>query len=558
MNFQTMETRSKFGKQARESLMQGIDEMANAVVSTLGPAGRNTVIFRGVGEAPLSTKDGVTVARSFLSSQSDKQLGQLLLKQAANKTAVKAGDGTTTSTLLAREIIKEGLSALNNGENASKIKRDIDKATKTIVSKLKEISEDISGENQLEQIATISSNNDTETGKLISTAIEKVGLEGVVHIEESKTGETYLETVEGLQFDRGYKSPYFVTNNNTMTSVLDNPLILIADQKITQVKELLPILESVSSQARSLLIIAEDIDNEALATLIVNKMRGTMKVCAVKAPEFGDRRKLVLEDIAITTGGTVFDKQKGMKLDKFSWDWFGEARKVTTEKETTTIVDGKGSTEAIEARIEELQQQIDKATTPFEIEKLQERLAKFVGGVAIIHVGGNTETEMLEKKDRVDDALHATKAALNEGILPGGGVALLYASGELDRSTTGSRIVKNAIRKPFSQILVNAGYDEVDTKILADKLINSGNDLWAGIDIDSGEVVDFKKNGVIDPTKVTRLALENATSIAGTVLLTECTVTQDKESIEERLRQMKDANTQGFGLIDQHQPPSFM
>ena len=331
-------------------------------------------------------------------------------------------------------------------------------------------------------------------------------------------------------------------------------LILIADQKITQVKELLPILENVSSQARSLLIIAEDIDNEALATLIVNKMRGTMKVCAVKAPDFGDRRKLVLEDIAITTGGTVFDKQKGMKLDKFSWEWFGEARTVTVEKEQTTIVDGKGGAESIEARIEELQQQIDKAATPFETEKLQERLAKFVGGVAIIHVGGNTETEMLEKKDRVDDALHATKAALNEGILPGGGIALLYASNGIKADTTGAQIVKSACAKPFSQILVNAGYDIVDTKILADKLCNSGNDVWAGIDVDSGETVDFKEKGVIDPMKVTRLALENAASIAGTVLLTECTLTQDKESIEEKLRVSKDANTYGFGLLDQHQP----
>jgi chaperonin GroEL len=401
-----METEIKYGKQARESMMEGINKLADAVVSTLGPAGRNVVIYRGLGEAPVSTKDGVTVAKSFVQDNPSEQLGQLLVRQAAMKTADKAGDGTTTSTLLAREMIKSGLSALDNGQNAVQIKRQIDSATKEVVENLQKISEDISGEEQLEQIATISSNNDKETGKLISTAIDKVGLEGVVHIEESKTGETYLETVEGLQFDRGYKSPYFVTNNNTMTATLENPLILIADHKLTQVKELLPILESVSTQARSLLIIAEDIDNEALATLIVNKMRGTVNVCAVKAPEFGDRRKLVLEDIAITTGGVVFDKQKGMKLDKFSWDWFGEARTVTVEKESTTIVDGKGDTEKIEARINELQDQVDKSTTPFETEKLQERLAKFVGGVAIIHVGGNTETEMLEKKDRVDDALH--------------------------------------------------------------------------------------------------------------------------------------------------------
>ena len=546
-----MENQINFGKDARNSLMRGIDKLADAVSSTLGPAGRNVVIYQGVATSPLSTKDGVTVAKSFVQSDPEEQLGQLLVKQAAMKTADKAGDGTTTSTVLAREMIKSGLSALDNGENAVKIKRDIDATVKQVVENLKnKISEDISGEEQLEQIATISSNNDIETGKLISTAVGKVGIEGVVHIEESKTGETYLETVEGLQFDRGYKSPYFVTNNNNMTSVLDNPLILIADQKLTKVKELLPILENVSTQARSLLIIAEDIDNEALATLIVNKMRGTVNVCAVKAPEFGDRRKLVLQDIAITTGGTVFDPQKGMKLDKFSWDWFGEARTVTVEKEKTTIVDGKGGADEIEARIEELQQQIDKATTPFEIEKLQERLAKFVGGVAIIHVGGNTEIEMKEKKDRVDDALHATKAAIEEGILPGGGLALLYASNGIKPDTIGAQIVLKACKKPFSQILINAGYDDVKTQILADQLCNSGNDVWAGIDVDNGEVINLKEKGVIDPTKVSRLALENAASVAGTVLLTECTLTQDKKSIEEKLRILQDTNTNAAGLMD--------
>tara|TARA_Y100000361_G_scaffold1313_1_gene1088 strand:- start:554 stop:1882 length:1329 start_codon:yes stop_codon:yes gene_type:complete len=427
-------------------------------------------------------------------------------------------------------MIKAGLSALNNNENAVQIKRDIDATVNKVVDNLRNnISEEITGEEQLEQIATISANNDKEVGKLIATAIDKVGMEGVVHIEESRTGETYLETVEGLQFGRGYKSPYFVTDNNTMTATLENPLILLADQKITQVKELLPILEAVSAQAKSLVIVAEDIDNEALATLIVNKMRGTMKVVAVKAPDFGDRRKLALEDIAITTGGVVFDKQKGMKLDKFSWEWFGEARTVTVEKEQTTIVDGKGDIDRIEARIEELQKQIDKATTPFEIEKLQERLAKFVGGVAIIHVGGNTETEMKEKKDRVDDALHATKAAIEEGIIPGGGTALLYASSGLETKTTGAQIVKRACAKPFNQILVNAGYDAVQGQIIADGMINSGNDGWLGFDIKTDNTVDMKEAGIIDPTKVARLALENAASVAGTVLLTECTVVNELE-----------------------------
>ena len=447
----------------------------------------------------------------------------------------QVGDGTTTSTLLASNMIKAGLNALNNNENAVQIKRDIDATVSEVVKNLKkQISEDISGEKQLEQIATISSNNDKEVGKLIATAIDKVGMEGVVHIEESRTGETYLETVEGLQFERGYKSPYFVTNNSNMTSTLENPHILIADQKITQVKELLPILEAVSAQAKSLLIIAEDIDNEALATLIVNKMRGTMNVCAVKAPDFGDRRKLVLEDIAITTGAKVFDKQKGMKLDKFSWDWFGEARTVTVEKEKTTIVDGKGKVEDIERRIEELQKQIDKAETPFEIEKLQERLAKFVGGVAIIHVGGNTETEMKEKKDRVDDALHATKAAIEEGIVPGGGCALLYASSGLEGKTTGAKIVIQACAKPFNQILVNAGHEEVSGKIIADGMINSGNDGWLGYDIKNNKLVDLKEAGIIDPTKVARTALQNAASVAGTVLLTECSVVNEPEEKENK------------------------
>ena len=544
-----MEMQINYGKEARQKLLNGIDKLADAVVSTLGPNGRNVVIYKGHLEAPQSTKDGVTVAKSFLDTDPSAHLGQLLIRQAAMKTADKAGDGTTTSTLLAREIIRDGLAALDNGANAVQIKRDIESTVKQIVKNLtKEISEDISAEGQLEQIATISSNNDTETGKLIAQAIEKVGLEGVVHVEESKTGDTYLETVEGLQFDRGFKSPYFVTDNSTMQSVLEDPAILIMDHRLNTVKELLPILEAVSNQGKSLLIIAEDIDNEALATLIVNKMRGTINVCAVKAPDFGDRRKLVLEDIAITTGGKVFDKQKGMKLDKFSWDWFGSARKVTVNKEQTTIVDGKGEVEAIEARVEELQSQIEKAQTPYEIEQLQNRLAKFVGGVAIIHVGGNTETEMLEKKDRVDDALHATKAALDQGVVPGGGVALLYASSGIKPDSIGSEIVIKACSRPFSQILMNAGYSDVKTQILADQLVNSGNDVWAGIDVNDGEVVNFKEKGVIDPTKVTKLALENAASIAGTVLLTECTLTQDKQSIEEKLRILQDSATNAAGL----------
>ena len=533
-----METKIHYGKDARTKLQTGIDKLADAVVATLGPNGRNVVIFRGAQEAPQSTKDGVTVAKSFLLDDPSEELGVLLIKQAAVKTAEKAGDGTTTSTLLAREMIKKGLSHLDNGENAVEIKRQIESAIKEVTSELRSsVSEDISSEDQLEQIATISANNDPETGKLIAQSIDKVGLEGVVHIEESKTGDTYLETVEGMQFDRGYKSPYFVTDNNTMSCTLDNPAILILDQRLNTVKELLPILQAVSAQGKSLLVIAEDIDNEALATLIVNKMRGTVNVCAVKAPDFGDRRSLILEDIAITTGGVVFDKKKGMKLDKFSWEWFGEARTATIGKEQTTIVDGKGGIEQIEARIEELQQQINKAATPFEIEKLQERLAKFTGGVAIIHVGGNTETEMKEKKDRVDDALHATKAAIEEGIIPGGGTALLYASSGLEAKTTGAQIVIEACTKPFNQILVNAGHDSVKAQIIADGLVNSGNDCWTGYDIKTEQTVNMKEAGIIDPTKVARTALQNAASVAGTVLLTECTVV-DEPSDDKSTPQM--------------------
>ena len=523
-----VENKIHFGKEARTKLKVGIDKLADAVVSTLGPNGRNVVIFRGVMEPPQSTKDGVTVAQAFQLEDPSEELGVLLIKQAAVQTANKAGDGTTTSTLLAREMINLGLSSLDNGDNAVQIKRDIDNAVKFVVKNLKgPVSEDISGDEQLEQVASISSNNDVEVGKLIAQAIDKVGLEGVVHIEESKTGETFLETVEGMQFDRGYKSPYFVTDNNTMSSTLDNPAILILDQRLNTVKELLPILEAVSAQGKSLLIIAEDIDNEALATLIVNKMRGTVNVCAVKSPDFGERRKLVLEDIAVTTGGVVFSKDKGMKLDKFSWDWFGEARKATITKDQTTIVDGKGEIEAIEKRIEELTTQIDKSTTPFEKEQLQNRLAKFVGGVAIVHVGGQTETEMLEKKDRVDDALHATKAAIEEGIVPGGGKALLVAREGIDLSTKGGRIVYEACGAPFEQILKNAGIETIDSQILARDIVKN-NDIWESFNLKTGGIENFKDAGIIDPTKVTRLALENAASVAGTVLLTECTLTQDK------------------------------
>lgn len=537
----------EFGPEARNHLVNGIDKLADAVVSTLGPNGRNVVISNEYGY-PQSTKDGVTVAKSISLTDSVEEVGSSMVKQAAIKTADVAGDGTTTSTLLAREMVKAGLQHLNNGANAVEIKRGIDNAVKQVVKSLRtNLSEEISSEEQLKQIATISANNDFETGKLIATAMEKVGRDGIVTIEESKSGETYLETVEGMQFDRGYKSHYFVTDNNTMSCGLDNPYILIADERFTQVKELLPILEAVSTTNRSLLIIAEDIDNEALATLIVNKARGTLKVAAVKAPDFGDRRKLILEDIATMTGGQVYSKQKAMKLDKFSWEWFGEARTVNITKDQTTIVDGKGTVESIQTRIEELQQQIEQATTPFEIEKLQERLAKFVGGVAIIHVGGNTETEMKEKKDRVDDALHATKAAIEEGIVPGGGAALLYAREKIDMNCdlcspsfkVGKEIVYQACGKPFSQILTNAGYEQVKAEMLAIKVINeTTSDTWTGYNLKEESMVNMKEAGIIDPSKVTRTALESAASVAGTILLTECVVVDDPENKTEEANPM--------------------
>jgi chaperonin GroEL len=518
----------EFGPEARRKLVSGIDKLANAVTSTLGPNGRNVVISNAQGHLQ-STKDGVTVAKNISLEDPIEELGVQLVKQAAIKTAEGAGDGTTTSTLLAQEMVKSGLTHLNNGANAVTIKRDIDKAVKEVVSELrKNISEDISSEDQLKQIATISANNDSEIGELIATAMDKVGREGVVYIEESKFGDTYLETVEGMQFDRGYKSHFFVTDNNTMTCTLENPFVLIADKKFQSIKELLPILEGIGAQNRPLFIIAEDIEGEALATLIVNKMRGSIKVCAVKAPDFGERRKLVLDDIAILTGGQVFSTDKGMKLDKFSWDWFGEARVITINKDQTTIIDGRGQSEAIQTRIEELQQQIEKAKTPFEQEKLQERLAKFVGGVAIIHVGGNTETEIKEKKDRVDDALQATKAALEEGIVPGGGAALIYARESItNRDSIGGGIVYKACTSPFMKILTNAGYDQQEVYYLINQF--DPTDQWKGYNLDTEAFVNMKEAGIIDPSKVTRCALENAASVAGTILLTECTVVDKPE-----------------------------
>jgi chaperonin GroEL len=537
-----MSKKIEFGAEARKKLVKGIDTLADAVVATLGPNGRNVVYIEN--GMVVSTKDGVSVAKQIGSLEDPiENLGAQMVKQAAVKTSDHAGDGTTTSTLLARELVKGGLTKLNEGANAVEIKRGIDAGVKEVLTVLKENSEKISSEEQLQQIATISANNDVEVGKLIARAMEKVGREGVVYIEESKTDETYLEVVEGMQFDRGYKSPYFVTNNNNMSALLQDAYVLIADHRFTQVKELLPILEGVSQKGKSLLIIAEDVDGEALATLIVNKMRGTLQVVAVKAPDFGERRKLILEDIAVLTGGTVFDKEKGMKLDKFNWEWFGEAKTVTVSKEKTTIIDGQGTAEAISERVESLTAQLEKAATPFEMEKLQERLSKFVGGVALVHVGGSTETEMKEKKDRVDDALHATQCALEDGIVPGGGAALLHAREGItfaiensDDFNYGKKLVHSACGKPFEVILKNAGYDDQSIYHFKYKVGDFGDkerEIWYGLDVKTETVIDMKEAGIIDPHKVTKNALMNAASIAGTILLTECTIVDTPEDKKE-------------------------
>ena len=536
-----MSKKITFSKDARTKLASGVDKLANAVTSTLGPSGRNVILEQDMG-MPTSTKDGVTVAKSIELKDKVENLGAQIVKQASIKTAEQAGDGTTTSTLLAQSILTEGLERMDAGSNAVEIKRGINDAVQDITGYLESVvSREITDEEQLKQIATISANNDTEVGELISSAMDNVGQDGVVTIEESKTGETYLETVEGMQFNRGYKSPYFVTDNSSMQAVLQNPLILITDKGLTNVKELLPILEGVSNQNKPLLIIAENIGGEALSTLVVNKMRGILNCVAVQAPDFGDRRKATLEDIAVLTGGKVVSADKGMRLDKFDSSWLGSANKVTVGKDTTTIIDAKGSEEDINTRVDEIKNQIEQANSPFEKETLQDRLAKFLGGVAIVHVGGHTEVEMKEKKDRVDDALHATKAALEEGVLPGGGIALLNGALWLadtltnpeEEEITGDKaigydIIINACERPFYKILENAGYD--DNRIgEIEEYIKGNGEEWFGYNPREEDYFDMYKEGIIDPTKVTRLALENAASVAGTLLITEAVVSKGKE-----------------------------
>lgn len=533
-----------FDREAKQKLQAGIDKVNKAVSVTMGPFGRNVLIEKEHGQV-ASTKDGVTVAKTVVLEDPIENMAATVIKQAAEKTVNAAGDGTTTSTVLAHSIASQALDATAYAStNATQVKRGIESAVKIVVDELKKISVDITDEKQIKQIAVLSANGDEEIGELVATAIDKVGRDGVVTVEESRTGETSLEVVEGMQFDRGYKSPYMVTDNNTMTAVLDKPLLLIVDGKITAVKDLLPILESVSTQNKSLFIVAEDIDGEALATLIVNKMRGILKVAAVKAPDFGERRTLILEDIATLTGGTVVSQQKGMRLDKFNKDWFGEARTITVGKDTTTIVDGKGDVDKIEERILELKSQIDKSNSPYEVEKLQERLSKLIGGVAIINVGGGTEIEMKEKKDRLDDALQATKAALEEGILPGAGVALLHARKVLnidgkDDVTKGIEIIFQACAKPFKQILENAGEDASEWWM---KLYNQESSIVP--DLANDTTVDAYDSGIIDPTKVVRSALENAAAAAVTLLMTEAVIYEKPEKDRKQ-----DNPLEGIGMM---------
>ena len=521
----------KFDIEARDNLKKGVDQLANAVKVTLGPKGRNVVIEKKFG-SPQITKDGVTVAKEIDLSDPMENIGAQMVKEVASKTGDDAGDGTTTATVLAQSIVGVGLKNVTAGANPMDLKRGIDKAVAKVVEQLKSQSIEIGDDyTKIEQVASISANNDHEIGKLIAEAMKKVKKEGVITVEEAKGIETTVEVVEGMQFDRGYISPYFITNPDKMETVLENPRVLITDKKISTMKDLLPVLEPVAQTGQSLLIIAEDVDGEALATLVVNKLRGSLKIAAVKAPGFGDRRKEMLEDIAILTGGVVISEEKGLRLDAAKVEMLGSAEKITLDKENTTIVNGAGQKEAIEKRVAQIKLQIENTTSDYDREKLQERLAKLAGGVAVLYVGASTETEMKEKKDRVDDALSATRAAVEEGIVPGGGVAYIRSissleglSGANDDETTGIHIIKRAIEEPLRQIVSNAG---MDGSVVVQKVKEGKDDF--GYNAYSDKYENLFNSGVIDPTKVTRVALENAASIAGMLLTTECVMADEKE-----------------------------
>jgi chaperonin GroEL len=520
-----------FDTAAREKLKAGVDALANAVKVTLGPKGRNVVIDKKFG-APHITKDGVTVAKEIELKDAIENMGAQMLKEVASKTADLAGDGTTTATVLAQAIVTSGLKNVASGANPMDLKRGIDKAVHAVVAELAKLSKAVGNDNdKIKQVATISANNDEAIGILIANAMATVGIEGVITVEEAKGTETEVKTVEGMQFDRGYLSPYFMTNAENQEAELENAYILIYDKKISTMKELLPVLEKTAQTGRPLLIIAEDVDSEALATLVVNKIRGALKVAAVKAPGFGDRRKAMLQDIAILTGGVVISEETGTKLEKAELTDLGRAEKITIDKDNTTVVNGAGSKEGIQGRISEIKSQIDKTTSDYDREKLQERLAKLAGGVAVLYIGAPTEVEMKEKKDRVDDALHATRAAVEEGIVPGGGVAYIRAASALDvlvglneDENTGIQIVRRAIEEPLRQIVANAGGEGA---VIVQKVREGKDDF--GYNARTEVFENMYAAGVIDPTKVTRVALENAASIAGMLLTTECVISDIKE-----------------------------
>ncbi len=512
--------------EARTALKAGVDKLANAVKVTLGPKGRNVVLEKKFG-APTITKDGVTVAKEIELEDKLEDVGAQMVKEVASKTSDDAGDGTTTATVLAQALITEGLKNVTAGANPMSIKRGIDAAAVSVIASLQSQSKDLPDAEQIANVGSISANNDREIGEKIAEAMDKVGKDGVITVEESKTAETFLETVEGMQFDRGYLSPYFVTNSDNMEAELEDPYILIYDKKISNMKDLLSLLEKVVQTGKPVMIIAEDIEGEALATLVVNKLRGTFKVLAVKAPGFGDRRKAMLEDIAVLTGATVISEDAGYKLENATLEYLGTSKRVVSDKDNTTIVGGSGASDAIKGRINEIKVQIDKTSSDYDREKLQERLAKLAGGVAVINVGAATEVEMKEKKARVEDALHATRAAVEEGIIPGGGVALLRAIPSLDKikvddeEAVGVEIMRRALESPLRQICENAG---VESSIIA-QAIREGKDDY-GYDARTGEYVNMFKAGIIDPTKVARVAVENACSIAGMILTTEAAVTE--------------------------------
>ncbi|AFN75923.1 Chaperonin GroEL [Melioribacter roseus P3M-2] len=520
----------EFSTDARSALKMGVDKLANAVKVTLGPKGRNVVIDKKFG-APTVTKDGVTVAKEIELEDPIENMGAQMVREVASKTSDVAGDGTTTATVLAQAIFREGLKNVTAGANPMDLKRGIDLAVTKVIDYLKSISKEVGGRDEIAQVGAISANNDKAIGDLIADAMEKVGKDGVITVEESKSAETTLEVVEGMQFDRGYISPYFVTNSETMEAVLEDAYILIHDKKISSMKDLLPILEKIAQSGKNLLIIAEDLEGEALATLVVNKLRGTLKVCAVKAPGFGDRRKAMLEDIAILTNGTVISEERGFKLENATIEYLGRAKRITVDKDNTTIVEGAGKPEEIKKRINEIKAQIEKTTSDYDREKLQERLAKLSGGVAVLKIGAATEVEMKEKKARVEDALHATRAAVEEGIIPGGGVALVRAiksldkvKGENDDQTTGVRIVQKALEEPLKQIAANAG---LEGAVVLNKVLEGKDDY--GFNAQTETYENLMKAGVIDPTKVTRTALENAASVASLLITTEAVVYEKKE-----------------------------